>query len=142
MSSSNHHNSSSSTSSTAVADSFHWTALTIVWAVSVFVLAGFAEIIGGWLVWAAIRGNAAKKQKKPWWFALAGSIVLITYGFVPCLQPTNSFGRIYAVYGGFFIVLSFLLGWALDGDKPDKGDLIGGIIALAGVGVVMFWPRR
>ena len=62
-------------------------------------------------------------------------------GFIPCLQPTDSFGRIYAAYGGFFIVLSFLFGWALDGDKPDLGDVIGGSIALAGVFVVMFWPR-
>lgn len=62
-------------------------------------------------------------------------------GFIPCLQPTDSFGRIYAAYGGFFIVLSFLFGWALDGDKPDLGDVIGGTIALAGVFVVMFWPR-
>ncbi len=137
------HSTNSSSPSSDSNMMFHWTALTVVWAVSVFVLAGFAEIIGGWLVWAAIRGNAAKnnKEKKPWWFCLIGAFVLITYGFIPCLQPTNSFGRVYAVYGGFFIVLSFLLGWALDGDKPDRGDLIGAIIALAGVGVVMFWPR-
>ena len=38
-------------------------------------------------------------------------------------------------------MLSFLFGWALDGDKPDLGDVIGGSIALAGVFVVMFWPR-
>lgn len=104
-----------------------------------------AEILGGWLVWAAIRGNtitaSTTPQKKPWWYAILGSILLVSYGFIPCLQPTDSFGRIYAIYGGFFIVLSFLFGWALDGDKPDLGDVVGGSIAIVGVLLVMFWPR-
>lgn len=118
---------------------FQWTTLTIIQAITVFALAGVAEIMGGWLVWAAVRGNS--NEKKPWWFAVIGAFVLICYGFVPCLQPSDSFGRIYAVYGGFFIVMSFLFGWAVDGDKPDMGDVVGGCIALVGVLVVMFWPR-
>jgi small multidrug resistance family-3 protein len=116
-------------------ESFQWTAVTIVQAIALFVAAGVAEIGGGWLVWKAVRSN------KPWWWALLGSLVLVLYGFLPTLQPTDSFGRIYAVYGGFFIVLSFLAGWWLDGDKPDKGDVVGGSISLAGVLVILFWPR-
>ncbi len=53
--------------------------------------------------------------------ALLGGLVLICYGFVPTLQPPDTFGRIYAVYGGFFIILSYLWGWAADGDRPDTG---------------------
>lgn len=53
----------------------------------------------------------------------------------------DEFGRIYAVYGGFFIVLSFLFGWMLDGNRPDLGDVIGCAISLVGVLVIMFWPR-
>lgn len=120
-------------------DSFQWTALTVLQAIAVFCLAGLAEIVGGWMVWAAVRGNST--GKKPWWFALIGSLILVIYGFIPTLQPTDSFGRVYAVYGGFFIVLSFLFGWWLDGDKPDIGDFVGGAISLAGVLVILFWPR-
>jgi len=80
-------------------------------------------------------------DKKPWYFALFGSLVLIAYGFIPCLQPMDEFGRIYAVYGGFFIVLSFLFGWMLDGNRPDVGDMVGCVISLVGVLVIMFWPR-
>lgn len=116
-------------------ETFQWTALTVLQAIAVFVVAGCAEIGGGWLVWKSIR------EKKPWWWAVVGSLILIIYGFLPTLQPTDSFGRIYAVYGGFFIVLSFLAGWWLDGDRPDVGDVIGGLAALAGVCIVMFWPR-
>jgi drug/metabolite transporter superfamily protein YnfA len=116
---------------------FQWTAATVFQCIGVFLLAGVAEILGGWFVWQAVRG----KPRKPWWYAVIGSLVLTIYGFVPCLQPTDSFGRIYAVYGGFFIVLSFLFGWVLDGDKPDVGDVVGGSIALVGVCIIMFWPR-
>jgi drug/metabolite transporter superfamily protein YnfA len=118
-----------------------WTTLSVLQSIGVFCLAGVAEISGGWMVWVAIRGHGEINKRKPWWYAAVGSLVLICYGFIPCLQPKDTFGRIYAAYGGFFIVLSFLFGWGLDGDKPDLGDIIGGAIALAGVCVLMFWPR-
>ena len=69
------------------------------------------------------------------------SFNLVLYGFVPCLQPTESFGRIYAAYGGFFIVLSFLFGWLLDGNRPNQGEVCGSVVALAGVSIITFWPR-
>ena len=128
-------------------DSFQWTAITIVQSVFIFLLAGLLEIMGGWLIWAAVRGITdadGQIKKKPWFYAVLGSLTLIGYGFVPCLQPSDDgFGRIYAVYGGYFIVLSFLLAWALEGEaaKPDLGDIVGGIISLIGVLVIMFWPR-
>jgi hypothetical protein len=34
---------------------FHWTAGKVCQALALFVLAGFAEIGGGWLVWQAVR---------------------------------------------------------------------------------------
>ena len=68
---------------------------------ALFVLAGLLEVGGGWLVFQTIR------EKKPWYMCLSGVLLLPLYGFVPCLQPMDDFGRIYAVYGGFFIGLSF-----------------------------------
>jgi drug/metabolite transporter superfamily protein YnfA len=113
-----------------------WTLARVVQAIAVFVMAGIAEIGGGWLVWKAVR------EHKPWWWGLAGSLTLVVYGFLPTLQPTDSFGRIYAVYGGFFIALSYAWGWLFDGMKPDTGDVVGGSLALLAVLVIMFWPRQ
>ena len=137
-----------------------WTPGNISLTILLMGATGFFEIMGGWLIWMAVRGNQNTKDdgdttngsgggggggdtlKKPWWFAILGGVSLIVYGFLPTLQPTgSSFGRIYAVYGGFFIVLSFLFGWALDGDRPDLGDVVGGSISLVGVLLVLFWPR-
>lgn len=76
------------------------------------------------------------------WFAIAGAIVLIIYGIIPTLQPESaSFGKVYAAYGGIFIVLFILWGWKIDGTVPDAYDLIGGVVALLGVAIIMYAPR-
>ncbi|HET6976065.1 MAG TPA: YnfA family protein [Pyrinomonadaceae bacterium] len=100
-----------------------------------FVAAGLCEIGGGYLVWLWLREN------KPIWFALVGGLILILYGIIPTLQPAN-FGRVYAAYGGVFVVLSILWGWRIDKVTPDKFDVIGGVVALAGVFIIMYWPRN
>jgi hypothetical protein len=62
------------------------------------------------------------------------------YGIVPTYQPAH-FGRVYAAYGGVFILLSLLWGWAVDRLALDRFDVIGAIICLVGVAVIMYWPR-
>jgi small multidrug resistance family-3 protein len=99
-----------------------------------FVAAGLCEIGGGYLVWLWLREN------KPAWFGILGAVVLILYGVVPTLQPAN-FGRVYAAYGGVFVLLSILWGWRVDKVTPDKFDIIGGAVVLTGVMIIMYWPR-
>ncbi|QNI55560.1 hypothetical protein SynBIOSE41_03078 [Synechococcus sp. BIOS-E4-1] len=119
----------------SVETSLVWTPQTIALSILLFIAAGLLEVGGGWLVWQTVR------EDKNWTYAAAGVIALIGYGFVPCLQPTSDFGRVYAIYGGFFIVLAFAWAKQFDGYLPDLGDLIGAGIALCGVLVIMLWPR-
>ena len=100
-----------------------------------FVLAGLAEIGGGWLVWQWLRAGRA------WWVGLLGGVILALYGVIPTLQPERAFGRIYAAYGGIFVVLSLLWGWRIERWRPDRFDLIGAAICLTGV-LVILWPAR
>ena len=99
-----------------------------------FGLAGLCEIGGGYLIWLWLR------EGKSIWLAVGGAMALVIYGVVPTLQPAN-FGRVYAAYGGVFIVLSLIWGSVVDRFLPDRFDLIGGALALAGIFVMMFWPR-
>lgn len=86
------------------------------------------------MVWLAL-----KEDKGPW-YLVAGAVVLFLYGIIPTLQEA-SFGRVYAAYGGIFIVLSILWGWQVDKVVPDMADLVGVAIALVGVLIIMYYPR-
>lgn len=108
--------------------------MEILKSLSIFVLSGLCEIGGGYMIWQWL------KQDKPLWYGLAGAIIMVFYGVVATWQ-TASFAKVYATYGGFFIVMSLL--WAMKFDKyvPDKYDIIGGVIALAGVCIIYYGKR-
>ena len=100
-----------------------------------FLAAGLAEIGGGYLVWLWLR------EAKPAGYGSAGALILIVYGILPTFQSFPSFGRVYAAYGGVFIVLAVLWGWLVDRKTPDLYDWIGAFICLIGVCVILFAPR-
>jgi len=108
--------------------------MKILNSIGIFLLAGLCEIGGGYLVWLWLREN------KPLWVGILGGFILFSYGAVATLQ-TENFGRVYAAYGGIFIVMAILWGWKVDGVVPDRYDMIGGLIALIGMLVIMFAPR-
>lgn len=100
----------------------------------IFLLAGLCEIGGGYLVWLSI------KEGKSFWYGIAGSLILIVYGYVATLQTSN-FARVYATYGGYFIILSLLWAYMFDKFIPDKYDLIGAVIVMIGVSIIYYAPR-
>ncbi len=71
-----------------------------------------------------------------------GGMILILYGVIPTFQPETNFGRVYAAYGGIFIVLSTLWGWWVDRKPPDIYDWVGAVICLIGISVIMWAPRH
>ena len=103
--------------------------------IALFVLAAIAEIGGAYLMWQAV-----KEHRGPL-FALAGAVALVGYGAIAALQPDAHFGRVLAAYGGVFIVGSLLWAVAFDGFHPDRYDVAGALICLAGVAVIMYAPR-
>jgi small multidrug resistance family-3 protein len=109
--------------------------LDILRTILLFILAGLAEIGGGWLVWQWLRTGWGLS------WGLAGGAILFLYGVLPTLQAEPAFGRIYAAYGGIFIILSILWGYTVDGWRPDRFDIVGAAIALVGVAVIM-WGRH
>lgn len=109
--------------------------MKIILSISLFLLAGLCEIGGGYLIWLCLRDN------KSWWLGLLGGIILVVYGIVATLQTAN-FGRVYAAYGGIFIVMAIIWGWKVDGIIPDRYDIMGGLVALLGMDIIMFAPRH
>ena len=108
--------------------------IQVIKSAALFVLAGLCEIGGGYLVWQWWRNGVT------WGLGALGAVLLVLYGIVPTYQPAQ-FGRVYAAYGGVFVVLSMLWGWGIDRVVPDRYDLAGSLICLVGVSVIMYWPR-
>jgi small multidrug resistance family-3 protein len=106
----------------------------IVSSVALFILAGVAEIGGGYLMWLWWRDG------RSWPVGLFGALALVLYGIIPTYQPAH-FGRVYAAYGGVFVILSVLWGWAIDGVAPDRYDWLGALMCVGGVAVIMYAPR-
>jgi small multidrug resistance family-3 protein len=109
--------------------------MTVLRSAALFLLAALAEIGGAWLVWQGVR------EHRGLLFAAAGVLALGAYGFVATLQPDPHFGRILAAYGGVFVAGSLGWGMLVDGFQPDRWDLLGAALCLAGVGVIMYAPR-
>jgi small multidrug resistance family-3 protein len=109
--------------------------MTVVRSLVLFALAAVAEIGGAWLVWQGVR-----EHRGAWWIG-AGVVALGLYGFVATLQPDANFGRILAAYGGVFVAGSLAWGMVMDGFRPDRWDVIGADVCLAGVLLIMYAPR-
>ena len=106
-----------------------------LYTILLFILAGIFEIGGGYLIWLWLREGRGLE------FAYLGAIILFLYGIVPTFQPSY-FHRIYATYGGIFVVMSLLWGCVFDKTLPDTYDLIGAMIILIGVSIIYYWPRK
>lgn len=102
--------------------------------IALFFAAALFEIGGGYLVWLWLR------EKKGLFIGLLGGVVLFMYGVIPTLQPAH-FGRVYAAYGGVFIVSSIIWGAIVDKKNPDRYEIIGALITLIGVYFIFFIPR-
>jgi small multidrug resistance family-3 protein len=106
----------------------------VIVSLALFFAAALFEIGGGYLVWLWLR------ERRGILFGLIGAIVMFTYGVIPTLQPAH-FGRVYAAYGGIFIVSSILWGLMIDKKKPDRYEVIGAAVALVGAAVIMYARR-
>ena len=107
----------------------------ILYSLFFFFIAGICEIGGGYLVWLWLR------ESYSWIFGILGGFVLFLYGVIPTFQKTH-FHRIYAAYGGIFIIMAIGWGYLFEGIIPDVYDIMGTIVASIGVIIIFYYPRK
>jgi len=112
----------------------HSNLIVFISSFGLFLVAAVAEIGGGYLVWQWVR------ERKKITIGLAGGIILFVYGIIPTFQPSN-FGRVYAAYGGIFVVMAIIWGLVVDKKRPDRFEIIGGFIVLLGALIIFYAPR-
>jgi len=100
-----------------------------------YLLAAAGEIAGCFTFWAWLRLN-----KSPLWL-LPGLVALIIFAIALTRIETANAVRAYAAYGGVYILSSLLWLWAVESVRPDRWDLLGASICLAGAAVILFGPR-
>ena len=100
----------------------------------IFFFAAVLEISGGYLIWRWLKNHQGKI------IGVIGGFILFSYGVIMTLQPEN-FGKVYATYGGIFVVSSLLWGYWIEKKKPDKFEILGSIVVLIGITVMFYFPR-
>ena len=101
---------------------------------ALFVATALAEIVGCYLPYLWLKqGHSA-------WLLVPAAGSLALFAWLLSLHPTAA-GRVYAAYGGVYIVASLGWLWAVEGMRPDRWDVAGGVICLAGAAIILAGPR-
>lgn len=103
--------------------------------VLVYPLAALAEIAGCFAFWAWLRSGQSV------WWTLPGAACLIAFAWLLTFVPAEAAGRAFAAYGGVYICASLAWMALVEKTAPDRWDLIGGAVCLAGAALILFGPR-
>ena len=102
--------------------------------VGLFIVTALAEILGCYLPYLWLRrGHSA-------WLLAPSAASLTAFAWLLTLHPSAA-GRTYAAYGGVYVTVALLWLWLVDAVIPDRWDLIGTGVTLAGMAIIAFAPR-
>jgi small multidrug resistance family-3 protein len=99
-----------------------------------YVLTALAEIVGCYLPYLWLR------EGRSIWLLLPAALSLACFAWLLSLHPAAT-GRVYAAYGGVYIGVAIVWLWLVDGMRPTAWDVLGSLVALAGMAIIMFAPR-
>ncbi|MEO6194797.1 MAG: YnfA family protein [Thermoanaerobaculia bacterium] len=102
---------------------------------AVFAAAALCEIAGCFSFWACFRLN-----RSPLWL-IPGVGSLVAFAWLLSRVDGAYAGRVYAAYGGIYILASLLWLAVVERVLPDRWDVLGAAICLVGACVILFSPR-
>ena len=101
----------------------------------VYLGAALAEIAGCFAFWAWVRlGHSVL-------WVLPGLISLALFAYLLTFIDSTAAGRAYAAYGGVYITSSLVWLWLIESVRPDRWDVTGAALCLAGAAVIIAGPR-
>ena len=102
---------------------------------AIYALAALGEIAGCFAFWSVFRLG------KPVFWLAPGLLSLAAFACLLTLVESSVAGRAYAAYGGLYIVASPVWMKLVEQQTPDRFDLAGGAVCLAGAAIILFSPR-
>ena len=97
--------------------------------------AAIAEIGGCFAFWAWLRLG-----RSVYWI-FPGVLSLTVFALLLTRVESLFAGRTFAAYGGIYIAASVLWLWVVEGQRPDRWDVVGSVICLVGAGIILLGPR-
>ena len=101
---------------------------------ALFTVTAIAEIVGCYLPYLWLN-----KGKSPW-LLLPAAASLAVFSWLLTLHPAAA-GRVYAAYGGVYVSVAIAWLWIVDGIRPNRWDIIGVALCLAGMAVIALAQR-
>ena len=101
---------------------------------TLYLVTALAEIVGCYLPWLWLKQNGSP------WLLVPAATSLAAFAWLLTLHDAAS-GRVYAAYGGVYVAVAILWLWAVDDIRPSNWDVLGVVVALAGMGIIAFQPR-
>ncbi len=103
--------------------------------VGVFVAAAFFDIAGCFAFWSYFRLG------RPAWMLGLGVVSLVLFAYALTRVDAAFAGRAYAAYGGTYVAASLVWLRAVEGVRPDRWDLAGATVCIAGALMIIFGRR-
>ncbi|WP_426746955.1 YnfA family protein [Myxococcus faecalis] len=104
-------------------------------ALGLFILTALAEIVGCYLPYLWLR-----QGRSVWWLVPAAANLAL-FAWLLTLHPTGA-ARTYAAYGGVYIAVALAWLWLVEGERPTPWDVVGALVAIAGMAIIILAPRR
>ena len=101
----------------------------------IYLAAAFSEITGCFAFWSWLRLG-----RSPIWL-IPGVASLMLFALLLTRIDSDTAGRAYAAYGGVYITASLLWMRLVEGRTPDRWEIVGALVCLAGACLILLSPR-
>jgi small multidrug resistance family-3 protein len=101
---------------------------------ALFIVTACAEIVGCYLPYLWLRQGGSR------WLLVPAALSLSAFAWLLTLHPAAA-GRTYAAYGGVYVATAVLWLWLVEHKTPDRWDLLGAAVSIAGMCIIAFAPR-
>ena len=110
--------------------------MTVIKTVALFAVTALAEIVGCYLPYLWL------KEKGSPWLLVPSVVSLALFIWLLTLHPAAS-GRVYAAYGGVYVVTALIWLRVVDGASWSWFDVVGAGLSLSGMAVIVLgWSQQ